>query len=95
MTTTLPQENQLLSRMFMGYRKLDTGIGLVYKAIYQLPDSRQVPYFVTVQAQIQKGPATNYLSSTVYEVSTDEPTLDLVPGMFGKDDGTESISAAE
>lgn len=84
-----------MSRMFFGYRKLDQGLGVVYKAIYQLPDGRQVAYYVTIQAEIQKGPATNYLSSTVYEVSTDEPNLDLVPGMFGKDDRTEIISATE
>lgn len=78
----------------MGYRKLDTGIGLVYKAIYQLPDSRQVAYYVTLQSVIKYGPATIYLSSTIFDVSTDQPTLDQIPG-FVDDDGTESISAAE
>lgn len=92
--TTLPQENQLLSRMFLGYRKLDQGLGVVYKAIYQLPDSRQIAYYVTLQTEIRQGPATNYLTSSIFDVSTDQPTLDQMPG-FVDDDGTESISAAE
>lgn len=94
MTTTLPQETQLLSRMFLGYRKLDQGVGVVYKAIYQLPDSRQIAYYVTLQTEIKQGPATTYLNSSIFDVSTDPPMLDQMPG-FIDDDRTESISATE
>lgn len=84
----LPDSNTILTRQFAGYKKLDnvnvngivmSGMGLVFKCVYQMPDGRQVPYYVTLLRQLQYAYNNSFINDTLVDVSTDEPKMDYTP----------------